>query len=360
MDRVFNFSAGPAALPLEVLQQAQAEMVNLHGCGMSVMEMSHRGKEYMAIQAEAEADLRELMGIPANYKVLFLQGGASLQFAMVPMNLLRGKASADYLNTGEWSKKAIKEAKKYGAVNVIASSEDKNFSYAPACSQWKLDPNAAYVHITQNETIGGVEIFETPDAGNVPLVSDMSSTILSRPFDVSKFGLIYAGAQKNIGPAGLTIVIVREDLIGQTVASTPTMMDYQIQAENDSMYNTPPTYAIYIAGLVFKMLKAKGGIAAMEKTNRAKAKILYDVLDASSFFASPVAKENRSLMNIPFTLKNADLDEEFIKGAKARGMIQLQGHRSVGGMRASIYNAMPVEGVQALADFMREFEKTKA
>ncbi len=360
MDRVFNFSAGPAALPLEVLQQAQAEMVNWHGCGMSVMEMSHRGKEYMAIQAEAEADLRELMGIPANYKVLFLQGGASLQFAMVPMNLLRGKASADYLNTGEWSKKAIKEAKKYGAVNVIASSEDKNFSYAPAFSQWKLDPNAAYVHITQNETIGGVEIFETPDTGNVPLVSDMSSTILSRPFDVSKFGLIYAGAQKNIGPAGLTIVIVREDLIGQTVAGTPTMMDYQIQAENDSMYNTPPTYAIYIAGLVFKMLKAKGGIAAMEKTNRAKAKILYDVLDASSFFASPVAKENRSLMNIPFTLKNADLDEEFIKGAKARGMIQLKGHRSVGGMRASIYNAMPVEGVQALADFMREFEKTKA
>ena len=360
MDRVFNFSAGPAALPLEVLQQAQAEMVNWHGCGMSVMEMSHRGKEYMAIQAEAEADLRELMGIPANYKVLFLQGGASLQFAMVPMNLLRGKASADYLNTGEWSKKAIKEAKKYGAVNVIASSEDKNFSYAPAFSQWKLDPNAAYVHITQNETIGGVEIFETPDTDNVPLVSDMSSTILSRPFDVSKFGLIYAGAQKNIGPAGLTIVIVREDLIGQTVAGTPTMMDYQIQAENDSMYNTPPTYAIYIAGLVFKMLKAKGGIAAMEKTNRAKAKILYDVLDASSFFASPVAKENRSLMNIPFTLKNADLDEEFIKGAKARGMIQLKGHRSVGGMRASIYNAMPVEGVQALADFMREFEKTKA
>ena len=358
MDRVFNFSAGPAALPLEVLQQAQAEMVNWHGCGMSVMEMSHRGKEYMAIQAEAEADLRELMGISANYKVLFLQGGASLQFAMVPMNLLRGKASADYLNTGEWSKKAIKEAKKYGAVNVIASSEDKNFSYAPAFSQWKLDPNAAYVHITQNETIGGVEIFETPDTGNVPLVSDMSSTILSRPFDVSKFGLIYAGAQKNIGPAGLTIVIVREDLIGQTVAGTPTMMDYQIQAENDSMYNTPPTYAIYIAGLVFKMLKAKGGIAAMEKTNRAKAKILYDVLDASSFFASPVAKENRSLMNIPFTLKNADLDEEFIKGAKARGMIQLKGHRSVGGMRASIYNAMPIAGVQTLVDWMREFERS--
>jgi len=360
MDRVFNFSAGPAALPLEVLQQAQAELVNWHGSGMSVMEMSHRGKEYMSIQADAEADLRELMGIPSNYKVLFVQGGASLQFAMVPMNLLRGKASADYLNTGEWSKKAIKEAKKYGAVNVIASSEDKNFSYAPAQSAWKLDPNAAYVHITQNETIGGVEIFDNVDTGSVPLVSDMSSNILSRPMDVSKFGLIYAGAQKNIGPAGLTIVIVREDLLGQTVAGTPTMMDYQIQAENDSMYNTPPTYAIYIAGLVFKMLKAKGGLAAMEKLNRAKAKIIYDVLDVSSFYGSPVARENRSLMNIPFTLKDAALDDEFLKGAKDRGMIQLKGHRSVGGMRASIYNAMPIDGVQALADYMKEFEKAKA
>ncbi len=360
MDRVFNFSAGPAALPLDVLQLAQQELVNWHGSGMSVMEMSHRGKEYMSIQADAEADLRELMGIPNNYKVLFLQGGASLQFAAVPMNLLRGKASADYLNTGEWSKKAIKEAKKFGGVNVIASSEDKNFSYAPTQSAWKLDPNAAYVHITQNETIGGVEIFDTIDTGAVPLVSDMSSNILSRPIDVSKYGLIYAGAQKNIGPAGLTIVIVREDLLGQTVAGTPTMLDYKIQADNDSMYNTPPTYGIYIAGLVFKMLKAKGGLAAMEQVNRAKAKILYDVLDASSFFNSPVALENRSLMNIPFTLKNAELDEEFLKGAKASGMIQLKGHRSVGGMRASIYNAMPVEGVQALADYMKEFEKTKA
>lgn len=360
MDRVFNFSAGPAALPLEVLQQAQAELVNWHGSGMSVMEMSHRGKEYMSIQAEAEADLRELMGIPAGYKALFLQGGASLQFAMVPMNLLRGKRSADYLNTGEWSKKAIKEAGRFGAVNVVASSEDRNFTYAPPQSQWRLDPNAAYVHITQNETIGGVEIFDAPDTGSVPLVSDMSSTILSRPIDVSKFGLIYAGAQKNIGPAGLTIVIAREDLLGQTVAGTPTMMDYKIQADNDSMYNTPPTYAVYIAGLVFKQLKAKGGLAAMEKTNRAKARILYDALDASSFFDSPVARENRSLMNIPFTLKNPELDEEFLKGAKARGMIQLKGHRSVGGMRASIYNAMPVEGVQALADYMKDFEKTKA
>ena len=357
MERIFNFSAGPAALPQEVLEQAREELVNWRGCGMSVMEMSHRGKEYMGIQAEAEADLRELMGIPANYKVLFLQGGASSQFAMVPMNLYRGKASADYLNTGEWSKKAIKEAKKYGAVNVVASSEDKNFSYAPTQDAWKLDPNAAYVHYTPNETIGGVEIFWTPETGNVPLVADMSSNILSRPIDVSKFGLIYAGAQKNIGPAGLTIVIVREDLLGETIKGTPTMFDYKVAADNDSMYNTPPTYAIYIAGLVFKMLKAKGGIVAMEAVNRAKAKLLYDALDASSFYHSPVAVENRSLMNIPFTLKNAALDDEFIKGAKARGMVQIKGHRSVGGMRASIYNAMPVAGVQALVDWMREFEK---
>ncbi len=357
MERIFNFSAGPAALPQEVLEQARDEMVNWHGCGMSVMEMSHRGKEYMAIQAEAEADLRELLDIPANYKVLFLQGGASSQFAMVPMNLLRGKTSADYLNTGEWSKKAIKEAKKYGAVNVVATAEDKNFSYAPTQDAWKLDPNAAYVHYTPNETIGGVEIFWTPETGNVPLVADMSSNILSRPIDVSKFGLIYFGAQKNVGPAGLTVVIVRDDLIGETVKGTPTMFDYKTHADNDSMYNTPPTYAIYIAGLVFKRLKAKGGLAAMEKTNRAKAKLLYDALDASSFFQSPVARENRSLMNIPFTLKDAALDEEFLKAAKARGLVQLKGHRSVGGMRASIYNAMPIEGVQALVSLMRDFEK---
>ena len=357
MDRVFNFSAGPAALPLEVLQQAQAELVNWHGGGMSVMEMSHRGKEYMSIHAEAEADLRTLLGIPANYKVLFLQGGATAQFAMVPMNLLRGKAAADYLNTGEWSKKAIKEAKKFGQVNIVASSEDKNFSYAPAFSTWKLDPNAAYVHITSNETIGGVEIFDTPDTGNVPLVADMSSNILSRPIDVSKYGLIYAGAQKNIGPAGVTIVIVREDLLGQVLPGTPTLLDYKTQADNESMYNTPPTYAIYIAGLVFKMLKAKGGLAAMEQANRAKAKVLYDFLDTSSFFLSPVAKENRSLMNVPFTLRNAELDEEFLKGAKARNLAQLKGHKSVGGMRASIYNAMPIEGVQALVEYMTAFEK---
>ena len=359
MDRIFNFSAGPATLPLNVLEQARDELTNWHGCGMSVMEMSHRGKEYMSIHAEAEADLRALMNIPANYKVLFLQGGATAQFSMVPMNLLRGKASADYLHTGEWSKKAIKEAKKFGQVNIVASSEDKNFSYAPAFSTWKLDPNAAYVHITSNETIGGVEIFDTPDTGNVPLVADMSSNILSRPIDVSKYGLIYAGAQKNIGPAGVTVVIVREDLLGQTVPGTPTVFDYQVQAEAESMYNTPPTYGIYIAGLVFKHLLAKGGLAAMEELNRAKAKLIYDLLDTSSFYQSPVALENRSLMNIPFTLKDAALDEDFLKQAKAAGLVQLKGHKSVGGMRASIYNAMTLEGVQTLVAFMREFEKAR-
>ena len=357
MSTIYNFSAGPAVLPKAVLQQVQQELVDWHGCGMSVMEMSHRGKEFMGIAAEAEADLRSLMGIPANYKVLFLQGGASSQFSMVPMNLLRGKAGADYLNTGEWSKKAIKEAKKFGSVNIVASSEDKNFTYAPEQGSWKLDPNAAYVHYTPNETIGGVEIFWTPDTGNVPLVADMSSTILSRPMDVSKYGLIYAGAQKNIGPAGLTIVIVREDLIGQTVAGTPTMFDYKTHADNESMYNTPPTFGMYVAGLVFKWIAAQGGLAAMEKINREKANLLYDYLDATGFYNSPVAKDNRSLMNVPFTLKDAALDEAFLKGAKERGLLQLKGHRSVGGMRASIYNAMPKAGVQALVDYMREFEK---
>ena len=360
MDRIFNFSAGPATLPLEVLETARDELTNWHGSGMSVMEMSHRGKEYMSIHAEAEADLRTLLGIPANYKVLFLQGGATAQFAMVPMNLLRGKAAADYLNTGEWSKKAIKEAKKFGQVNIVASSEDKNFSYAPAFSTWTLDPNAAYVHITSNETIGGVEIFDTPNTGDVPLVADMSSNILSRPIDVSKYGLIYAGAQKNIGPAGVTVVIVREDLLGQTVPGTPTVFDYKVQAEAESMYNTPPTYGIYIAGLVFKHLLAKGGLVAMEAQNRAKAKLIYDLLDASSLYQSPVALENRSLMNIPFTLKDAALDEDFLKQAKAAGLVQLKGHKSVGGMRASIYNAMPVEGVKALVTFMQDFEKSHA
>jgi phosphoserine aminotransferase len=355
---IYNFSAGPAVLPRDVLLQVQTELVDWRGSGMSVMEMSHRGKEFMGIAAEAEADLRELMGIPANYKVLFLQGGASSQFAMVPMNLLRGKANADYLNTGEWSKKAIKEAKKYGEVKVVASSEDRNFSYAPAFPTWKRDPNAAYLHYTPNETIGGVEIFDVPDTGSVPLVADMSSTILSRPMDVSKFGLIYAGAQKNIGPAGLTIVIVREDLLGETVKGTPTMFDYRTHADNESMYNTPPTFAMYTAGLVFKWLKTNGGLAAMEKTNREKAGLLYSKLDGTGFYNSPVALDNRSLMNVPFTLKDAALDEAFLKGAKERGLLQLKGHRSVGGMRASIYNAMPVEGVHALVDHMSDFEKS--
>ncbi len=356
MARVFNFSAGPAALPESVLRQAAEEMLDWHGSGQSVMEMSHRGKEFMTIAAEAEADLRELMGIPANYKALFLQGGATLQFAMVPINLLRGKASADYVNTGEWAKKAIKEAKQYCQVNVAASAEDRNYSYAPAQEAWKLDKDAAYVHYTANETIGGVEFHWQPHSGDVPLVCDMSSNILSRPVDVSKFGLIYAGAQKNIGPAGLTIVIVREDLVGQALPQTPLMLDYKTHVDNDSMYNTPPTYAIYIAGLVFRWLKQQGGLAAMEKHNREKAALLYDFLDGSGFFLSPVAKPDRSLMNVPFTLKKPELDEEFLKGAKARGMIQLKGHRSVGGMRASIYNAMPLEGVRTLVNYMKEFE----
>ncbi len=359
MARIFNFSAGPAALPEAVLKQAAEEMLDWHGSGQSVMEMSHRGKEYMAIHAQAEADLRELLAIPANYKVLFLQGGATLQFEMIPINLLRGKAGADYVNTGEWAKKAIKEARRFGQVNVVASSEDANFSYAPALADWKLDPHAAYVHYTANETIGGVEFHWVPDlsnrAGDVPLVCDMSSNILSQPVDVSKYGLIYAGAQKNIGPAGLTLVIVREDLIGRAVPTPPTMLDYKIHADNDSMYNTPPTYGIYVAGLVFQWLKQQGGLAAMQKMNAEKAKILYDYLDASSFYSNPVRKADRSRMNVPFTLKDAALDEAFIKGAQARGMHQLKGHRSVGGMRASIYNAMPIAGVRKLVAYMEEF-----
>ncbi len=357
---IYNFSAGPAVLPKEVLQQVQSELMEWHGSGMSVMEMSHRGKEFMGIAAEAEADLREIMGIPANYKVLFLQGGASTQFSMIPMNLLRGKTGADYLNTGEWSKKAIKEAKKYCSVNVVATSEDKNFSYAPDQSTWKMSPDAAFMHYTSNETIGGVEMFWTPETGTVPLVVDMSSHILSRPIDVSKFALIYAGAQKNIGPAGLTIVIVRDDLIGKTVSGTPTMMDYKTHAENESMYNTPPTFVMYVAGLVFKWIKARGGLVAMEKYNTDKAALLYDCLDASSLYTCPTARANRSRMNVPFTLKDAALDEEFLKGAKALGLLQLKGHRSVGGMRASIYNAMPIEGVRALVDYLQAFEKDHA
>ncbi len=354
--QVFNFSPGPAVLPAPVLAQARDELLDWHASGMSVMEMSHRGKEFMAIAAAAEQDLRELLAIPANYKVLFLQGGATAQFAMIPMNLLRGKTAADYVHTGEWAKKAIGEAKKFCKVNIAASSEDKAFSYAPKQASWKLDPQAAYVHYTGNETIGGVEFHWIPDVGSVPLVCDLSSSLLSRPLDVSRFGLIYAGAQKNIGPAGLTIVIVRDDLIGHAAAATPSVFDYKIEADNGSMYNTPPTYAIYMAGLVFQWLKAQGGLHGMERVNIAKAKLLYDLLDASSFYSSPVAVDDRSRMNVPFRLRDAALDEEFLKQAKQHGLLQLKGHRSVGGMRASIYNAMPLAGVQALVDFMREFE----
>ena len=356
MTRVFNFSAGPAALPEPVLQQAAAEMLDWHGCGMSVMEMSHRGKEFIAIAGEAEALLRELMHIPADYKVLFMQGGAIAENAIVPMNLLRGKTSADYIDTGEWSKKSIKEARKYGAVNVAASAADSGYATIPARSGWKLDANAAYVHICSNETIGGVEYHFTPDTGAVPLVADMSSSILSRPVDVSKYGLIYAGAQKNIGPAGLTIVIVREDLIGHALPATPSAFDYKVVADNDSMYNTPPTYAIYIAGLVFNWIKAQGGLPALEVHNRNKAALLYDYLDTTGFYNAPVARDCRSLMNVPFKLKDDALDGAFLKGAEARGMVQLKGHRSVGGMRASVYNAMPMAGVQALVAYMKEFE----
>lgn len=359
MARVFNFSAGPAVLPEPVLEQAAAEMLDWHGSGMSVMEMSHRGKEFIAIHAQAEADLRELLAIPASYKVLFLQGGAAAQFAMIPLNLLRGKSGADYVNTGQWSKKAIGEAKKYCKVNVAASSEAANFTYAPKQSAWKLDPDAAYVHITSNETIGGVEFHWVPDTGGVPLVTDASSHILSRPMDVSRYGLIYAGAQKNIGPAGLAIVIVRDDLIGQADPRTPGVFDYKIQADNDSMYNTPPTYGIYMAGLVFQWLKKLGGLKEMEALNVAKAQLVYDYLDQTEFYHTPVAKDDRSRMNIPFTLRNAALDEEFLKQAKSRGLMQLKGHRSVGGMRASIYNAMPREGVEALVRFMKDFERAR-
>jgi phosphoserine aminotransferase len=353
MSRIFNFSAGPAVLPEEVLARAGDEMLDWRGSGMCVMEMSHRGKEFMSIAAEAEKDLRELLAIPKNYKVLFLQGGATLQFAQIPMNLLAGKGKADYIATGEWAGRAIKEARAYCDVHIAASSEDKGYTYAP--KQWNVRPDAAYVHYCSNETIGGVEYHAVPDAKGLTLVADASSHILSRPLDVSKFGLIYAGAQKNIGPAGLTIVIVREDLIGKAQKGTPSVMDYKAQAAADSMLNTPATYAMYIAGLVFKWLKAQGGVAAIEQRNVEKAKLLYDFLDASSFYRNPVAKEDRSRMNVPFTLADAKLDDAFLKGAEKEGMVQLKGHRSVGGMRASIYNAMPVEGVAQLVAYMEEF-----
>jgi len=357
--QVFNFSAGPAVLPKEVLQRAADEMLDWHGSGMSVMEMSHRGPEFIAIAEKAEADLRQLLGIGDEYEVLFLQGGAVGENAFVPMNLLGDRKVIDFVNTGEWSKKSIKEAKKYAQVNVAASGEDKSFTYVPARETWKLSPDAAYVHVCTNETIGGVEYHWTPDVGAVPLVADMSSHILSRPIDVSKYGVIYAGAQKNAGPAGLTIVIVRKALLDRALPITPSAFHWKEQAEADSMLNTPPTYSVYVAGLVFEWLLAQGGLKGIEQRNVAKAKLLYDYLDGSSgFYFNPVRKEDRSRMNIPFKLRDESLDGAFLKGAQARGLLQLKGHRSVGGMRASIYNAMPIEGVQALVDYMREFERS--
>ena len=355
MTRVFNFSAGPAVLPETVLRTAAEEMLDWHGSGMSVMEMSHRGKEFIAIHAEAESLLRQLLKIPPHYKVLFLQGGAIGQNALVPMNLLRGRTSADYVDTGEWSKRSMKEAAHYCRVNLVASSAASGYTRVPAFDEWRLDAEAAYVHLCANETIGGVEYHWTPDTGEVPLVADMSSNILSRPIDVSRYGLIYAGAQKNIGPAGLTIVIVRDDLLGGALPTTPSAFDYAQQAAADSMLNTPPTYAIYMAGLVFNWIVGQGGLGAVEAHNRKKAALLYDFLDATPFYSSPVAVADRSLMNVPFKLADPSLDATFLAGAEARGLLQLKGHRSVGGMRASIYNAMSLEGVQALVAYLAEF-----
>jgi phosphoserine aminotransferase len=352
MARVYNFSAGPAMLPQAVIEKAQAEMLDWHGTGMSIMEVSHRGADYMSVASKAEADLRELMAIPDNYKVLFLQGGASLQFAMIPLNLAQAGDTVDYFNTGVWSEKAIKEASKFCNVNVVAT----NTTAIPDPSEWKLSSDAKYVHYTPNETIGGLEFQDIPDVGDKVLVADMSSTILSRPIDVSKFGLIYAGAQKNIGPAGLTIVIVRDDLIGKARAGTPTMLDYKVAADNDSMYNTPATYAWYMAGLVFEWLKETGGLSAMAEVNQRKADKLYAAIDGSNgFYANPVKVSDRSWMNVPFTLANSVLDAEFLKASKAAGLTSLKGHKIVGGMRASIYNAMPEAGVDALIAFMADF-----
>ena len=357
MARIFNFSAGPAVMPEAVLAQARDELLDWQGSGMSVMEMSHRSKEFVAIAHAAEADLRSLLGVPSNYKVLFLQGGAQAQFALVPMNLLGDKTSADYIDTVQWSKKAVQEAQRYCKPNVAASSEAQRYTSIPARSDWRLDPYAAYVHYTSNETIGGVEFHWIPDTGAVPLVCDMSSNILSRPIDVASFGLIYAGAQKNIGPAGLTLIIVREDLLGRAMTTTPGVFDYKAQAEAESMLNTPPTFGIYLAGLTFKWLQAQGGLSAVEQRNIDKAGLVYELLDQTEFYRCPVRMEDRSRMNIAFTLRDAKLDDAFLQEAKAQGLTELKGHRSVGGMRASLYNAMPMHGIKALVDFMRDFER---
>lgn len=357
MTRIYNFSAGPATLPEEVLEQARDELLDWRGTGMSVMEMSHRGKHFMSIAERAEADLRELLDIPGDYRVLFLQGGATGQFAAVPMNLLGAKSAADYAITGNWSKKARKEAGKYCDANVAASTEEGGFTGVPPQSEWKLSPDAAYVHYTPNETIQGVEFHWTPDTGDAPLVADMSSCFLSRPVDVSEFGVIYAGAQKNVGPAGVTVVIVREDLLGRTRADTPMVIDYKAQAEADSMLNTPPCFAWYMAGLTFQWLKRRGGLEAIAERNERKSGKLYDFIDGSDFYSNPVAPEARSRMNVPFLLADESRNAAFLEESEAAGLTALKGHRSVGGMRASIYNAMPEEGVDALIDFMRDFEK---
>ncbi len=354
--RVYNFSAGPAMLPEEVLKRAADEMLEYGTSGQSVMEMSHRSKEYQAIIDSVEAGLREVMSIPDNYKVLFLQGGASSQFAMIPLNLMNKNHKADFVITGQWANKAYQEASRYGKCNVIASSKDKTFSYIPELDKSKFDPEADYFHICYNNTIYGTRFNELPETGDVPLVADMSSCILSEPVDVSKFGLIYAGAQKNMGPAGLTVVIIREDLIGNAMEMTPTMFNYKIHADNGSMYNTPPTYGIYILGLVLGWIKEMGGLTEMEKRNKRKAELLYSFLDSSKLFKATVQGKDRSLMNVPFVTGNEELDAKFVSEAKKAGLINIKGHRTVGGMRASIYNAMPYEGVEKLVEFMRKFE----
>jgi phosphoserine aminotransferase len=356
MSRVYNFSAGPSMLPEEVLKKAQAEMVEYGTAGMSVMEMSHRSKDYEAIIQGCEALVRELMNVPDNYKVLFLQGGASSQFAMIPMNIGNKNKKCDIVITGQWAKKAAAEAKRYITVNEVASSADKTFSYIPKLDKSTFSKDADYFYICMNNTIYGTKFNELPDTGDVPLIADISSMVMSEVMDVSKFGMLYAGAQKNLGPAGVTLCIIREDLIGNQMDITPTMFNYQIHADNGSMYNTPPTYAIYIMKLVLEWIKDKGGIAAVEKLNREKAKILYDFLDSSEMFKGTVVKEDRSLMNVPFVTGNDELDAKFVKEAKEAGFVNLKGHRTVGGMRASIYNAMPKEGVEKLVEFMKKFE----
>lgn len=355
-NRVFNFSAGPSVLPVEVIEKVQSELLNYQGSGQSIMEMSHRSKEFVKVMEDAEKDLREIMEIPDNYKVLFLQGGATLQFAMVPINLLRNSKKADYIVAGTWGKKAAKEAEKFGDIKVVASSQDDTFTYIPKVSKDEIRPDADYVHITYNNTVYGTHYNEDVDFGDVTLVADMSSCILSEKVDVSKFGLIYAGAQKNIGPAGMTLVIIREDLIGFAPENTPTYLNYQIHADNDSAYNTPPCFPIYVAGEVFKKIKREGGIESIEKNNVEKAAKLYEHIDNSKLYSCPVAVEDRSLMNVVFVTGNADLDKNFVAQAREKGLVNLAGHRSIGGMRASIYNAMPMEGVDKLIEFMKEFE----